>query len=146
MRILKWIYAKMNLALALLIHLGFKKWVSKKGVEAFLSLYAKDQIFPLTHEQRKTFASHSNCINCGLCVSQCEAPISSGGALFYQTFMTPAHVAFSYSRMLSDNFYNQDFLKYCSQCRACEKVCPTGVPLTKIIEFVQVTAERSSRM
>lgn len=135
---MKWIYAKLNLAFALFMHLVWKRWTNYRGANVFLSLYKEDRILHLTSKSRQTFIPHQNCINCGLCVVQCEVTSES----FYQTFMTPAHMIFSYSRSLPELFLNKDFLKYCTSCRGCEKVCPTEVPLTHVIEFVREMTEK----
>ncbi len=134
MKTLKLIYAKVNLALALLIHFVFKKWFKRRGLSHFLSFYKEDRVFPLLAEERLKFPSHSRCIFCGLCVSQCELT----DAHFYEKFLTPATIAFSYTKSLPDVSSNLDFVAHCSSCRACEKVCPTSVPLNSMIQFVKV--------
>lgn len=136
MKTLKLIYAKINLAVALLIHFLFKKWFGKRGLSHFLSAYEKDHVFPLSAQERLKFSSYSNCIFCGLCVSQCELTDSN----FYQKFITPAMIAFSYTKSLPEVSSNIDFVAHCSSCRACEKVCPTSVPLNSILQFVKTHA------
>ena len=136
MKVLKLIYAKVNLALALVIHFAFKKWFQRRGLAHFLSFYEKDRVFPLSSEERLKFSSYSNCVFCGLCVSQCELTDSH----FYQKFLTPANLAFSYTKSLPDVSSNIDFVTHCSSCRSCEKVCPTSVPLNSIIQFVKTHA------
>ena len=129
----KWIYAKINLAMALIFHFTFKKWFQKKGLKQFLTHYEADGIFPVRSQDRENFSAHSNCIFCGLCVSQCEVTDDS----FYKKFSTPANITFSYTRSLPEISLNQDFISSCESCRACEVVCPTGVPLTQISKFVK---------
>ncbi|MBI3018289.1 MAG: 4Fe-4S dicluster domain-containing protein [Deltaproteobacteria bacterium] len=133
MKILKFCYAKINLAVALIIHFSFKKWFQRRGLSHFLSFYKEDRVFPLLSEERAKFSSYSNCIFCGLCVSQCELTDSH----FYEKFLTPANIAFSYTKSLPEVSSNVDFLAHCSSCRSCEKVCPTSVPLNTIIQFVK---------
>ena len=43
------------------------------------------------------------------------------------------------SRYCSSNI---DFVTHCASCRACEKVCPTYVPLNSILQFVKLSANR----
>lgn len=130
---LKWLYAKINLAVAFLLHLLFKRWFRKRGHKEFLEFYSEDRVFPLTVDERKGLAAFGNCIYCGLCVSECREV----SPVFYETFATPATIAFSYSRSLPEISMNADFLSYCPDCSACEKVCPTGVPLNQITGFVK---------
>ncbi len=54
---LKWLYAKSNLALALIFHFAFKKWFQKKGLKQFLENYKSEEI---------NFPSHPHCIFCGM--------------------------------------------------------------------------------
>ncbi len=130
---LKWLYAKFNLAVAFLLHLFFKRWFRKRGLKEFLAFYSKDHVFALTGGERKNNHAFGNCIYCGLCVSECRE-VNPG---FYETFATPAGIAFSYSRSLPEISMNTDFLSYCPDCAACERVCPMGVPLNQIVGFVK---------
>jgi len=136
MKILKLCYANINLAFALVLHFVFKKWFQRRGLSHFLSFYKEDHVFSLSAEERVTFSSHSKCVFCGLCVSQCELT----DAHFYEKFLTPATLAFSYTKSLPEVSSNVDFVAHCSSCRACEKVCPTSVPLNRIIQFVKAHA------
>jgi len=133
MKSLKWLYAKGNLAFALLIHLLYKRWFRKRGLEDFIKNYVDDRLFAISEASRKTFFSQSNCVQCGFCVTACEV----SDPLFYREFMSPSQIAFSYTRSLPEIFTNKDFLSYCRTCRACEEVCPTGVPLDRMITFVR---------
>ena len=38
----KWLYAKLNLAVALLAHLFYKRWFNRRGLQAFLEDYKED--------------------------------------------------------------------------------------------------------
>lgn len=130
---LKWLFAKVNLAIAFVLHFCFKRWFRRRTLKDFLAFYAEDKIFPLTSDERKGLSSFGNCIYCGLCVSECREV----NPVFYETFITPANIAFSYSRSLPEMSLNSDYLSYCPECAACEKVCPTGVKLNQITGFVK---------
>jgi len=130
---LRWLFAKINLAFAVILHFSFKRWFRRRGLKHFLDFYAADRIFALTRDERKKLSSFGNCIYCGLCVSECREM----NPRFYETFITPANIAFSYSRSLPEISRNNDYLSYCPECAACEKVCPTDVPLNQITEFVK---------
>jgi len=130
----KSLYAKINLALALIVHLCFKRWFQKRGLAQFLADYKEDHIFPLALQDRTHWVKYSNCVFCGLCVSQCEMAQKD----FYQKFMIPAILAFSYTRSLPEISLNGDFTAYGEEgCLEGEKVCPTGVPLTQIMKFTK---------
>jgi len=136
MKKMKWIYAKLNLAWALVLHMLFKRWFKKHGLKQFLENYKKDELFALTADERKNYFSLSNCIQCGFCVTACKVK----DPIFYQKFMSPSQIAFSYSRSLPELGHNKDFLSYCQECKACETVCPTGVPFTDILNLIRRTA------
>ena len=133
MREMRWIYAKCNLAVAFVIHMVFMRWFRKRGFREFVQAYGGDRGFPISPAFREAFYEHGNCIQCGFCVTECSVTDPS----FYKTFMSPSQAAFSYSRSLPDIGFNRDFSSYCHSCRACEKICPTGVPLDRVMEFIK---------
>jgi succinate dehydrogenase/fumarate reductase-like Fe-S protein len=132
MKPFKWIYAKCNLAWALVLHVLYKRWFTKHGLEHFLENYKADGIFPISKEVRAHYYTQDRCIGCGLCVIASEV----SDPVFYQRFLTPAALSFSYARSLPDVEANHDFLAYCTDSRACGKVCPTGMPPHQNVEFV----------
>ncbi len=130
---MKWLCAKLNLALALVIHLLWKRWFRRRGLKTFLAQIREDALLTLSHDDRKKVEAHSNCIYCGLCVTQCEMTHPQ----FFQTHQTPASLSFSTLRSLPEISLNLDFIETCPSCKACEKVCPTGVPLVQIGDFIK---------
>ena len=134
---LKWLRAKLNLAWGLILHLLYKRWFQSRGLETFLKEFEAEGLFPLSLAVRERSARFGNCIQCGLCVTACKIK----DPVFFERFHSPAQLAFSYTRSLPELSLNEDYLSYCRDCRNCEKVCPTGVPLQEITELVLQSAK-----
>ena len=133
MRPFKWFYAKLNLAVALVIHVVYKRWFHRRGIKEFLSDYASDRVFPIKSDERKRYAQFGHCIQCGLCA----AVVEKMEPQFYSKFLTPALVASTFTRSLPDVSLNYDFPAKKISMKALEMVCPTGVPLEGILEFLK---------
>jgi succinate dehydrogenase/fumarate reductase-like Fe-S protein len=111
---------------------------NKSGIALFRAHYDADGLPPVSLAEREEMPAFSRCIACGLCdrgeASRIEA---SGGA--YRGVMA---LVLAGSRSMPDyraaaysfSFVNDDVLAQ------KEKVCPTGVPFSRIARFVREKA------
>jgi glycolate oxidase iron-sulfur subunit len=86
------------------------------------------------------------CIHCGLCLTACPTyrtlriePDSPRGRLYLMRGLSEGRVA------ADDELVRH--LDQCLDCRACETVCPAGVPYSKLLEQTrgQLARRRPSR-
>ena len=106
------------------------------GEERFLGAYAGEGLVPTSLEARADAEAASACISCGLCESGCamRSAIPAIRSL-------GLHAAF---RLLgkSDEMlaHSADALAACATCTGCEPLCPTGVPITRLVRLLAARA------
>jgi glycolate dehydrogenase iron-sulfur subunit len=83
----------------------------------------------------------NQCVHCGLCLASCPTFSELGtemdsprGRIFLVKSLAEGRIA------LSDSVVNH--LSLCLDCRACETVCPAGVPYGRLIEAAKAEIER----
>lgn len=83
----------------------------------------------------------NKCVHCGLCLSSCPTYSELGtemdsprGRIFLIKALAEGRIA------LSDSVV--EHLSLCLDCRACEPVCPSGVPYGQLIEAAKAEIER----
>ena len=83
----------------------------------------------------------NQCVHCGLCLAYCPTFAELGtemdsprGRIFLVKSLAEGRIA------LSDSVVNH--LSLCLDCRACETVCPAGVPYGRLIEAAKAEIER----
>jgi heterodisulfide reductase subunit C len=109
---------------------------SGTGEERFLAAYAPEGLAPTPLEARADAEAASACISCGLCDAACplRAAIPAVRSL-------GLHAAFRLcgksDEMLAES---ADHLAACSSCTGCEPLCPTGVPITRIVRALAARA------
>jgi len=102
------------------------------GEERFLANYGAEGLAPTGPEARAAAAAASACISCGLCESGCalRSAIPAVRSL-------GLHSAF---RLLSKSdemrAHGADVLAACVSCTGCEPLCPTGVPITRLVRLL----------
>jgi heterodisulfide reductase subunit C len=99
------------------------------GQERFLANYASEGLAPTSVEERAGAEAASACITCGLCESGCalRAAIPSIRDL-------GLHAAFRlYSKSAEMLGRSGDALSACASCTGCEPLCPTGVPIARLV-------------
>jgi heterodisulfide reductase subunit C len=102
------------------------------GEERFLANYAVERLAPTGEDVRSAAEAASACICCGLCESGCtmRAAIPAARSL-------GLHAAF---RLLSKSdemlALSGDALAACTTCTGCETLCPTGVPITRLVRLL----------
>ncbi len=102
---------------------------SGTGEERFLAAYATEGLAPTTPETLADGEAASACISCGLCDSACalRAAIPSVRAL-------GLHAAFRLCGKSDEMLAaSGDVLAACAGCTGCETLCPTGVPITRLV-------------
>lgn len=93
------------------------------GAERFLENFAGEGMAPLTVAQAAVIEGASRCIQCGLCEAVCPLPVDRWLANSRALDMA-SYAAASMPSMCPDD------------CRRCELICPTGVPIAAIPAFV----------
>lgn len=86
-------------------------------------------------------AGVNTCVHCGLCLSSCPTYAELGtemdsprGRIFLIKALAEGRIA------LTDSVVTH--LSLCLDCRACETVCPSGVPYGQLIEAAKAEIER----
>jgi heterodisulfide reductase subunit C len=99
------------------------------GSERFLASYAPEGLVPTRPEDQRIGEEASACIACGLCETACDlAPaIPSIRAL-------GLHAVFRlYSKSSVELPWASAALDACETCTGCDGICPTGVPISRIV-------------
>jgi succinate dehydrogenase/fumarate reductase-like Fe-S protein len=106
------------------------------GLERFRAAYVAEGLGPTTPEDRAVGEAASACVACGLCELGCEL----AGAV-------PAvralglHAAFRlYSRSGAGLPLAAAALEACAGCAGCDALCPTGVPIARIVRHLRAKA------
>jgi heterodisulfide reductase subunit C len=107
------------------------------GEERFLANYAAEGLAPTGVEAGAAAEAASACIACGLCESACALrsaiPAVRGLGL---------HAAFRlYGKSDEVLARSGDALAACAACTGCEPLCPTGVPITRLVRLLAARAE-----
>src|SRR5258705_2519398 len=83
----------------------------------------------------------NQCVHCGLCLAYCPTFSELGtemdsprGRIFTIKSLAEGRMALSHSAV--------EHLSLCLDCRACETVCPAGVPYGRLIEAAKAEIER----
>ena len=99
------------------------------GLERFLQNYSPEGLAPTTPEERAATEAASACISCGLCESGCALR----GAIPSVRDMG-LHGAFRlYSKSAEMLGRSGDALAACASCTGCQPLCPTGVPIARLV-------------
>lgn len=133
-------YALLGLRAAVLHPLRKLFGAGGDGKERFLQNYAPEGLVPLTPAERDRLQSFSRCIHCGLCDLVCPSAGWKAGA----RLQGPSLVALAYARATPDLPRARaavEALDRCPGCsgaeRACERVCPRGVPIRELLAFAK---------
>lgn len=98
-----------------------------EGLRAFDELYTPDRITALSAEERAGMHRHGDCIACGLCV------VAVRGAVGLPCERLPL----SLTRSIPDLWTARDLDLDAVDWEAAAAVCPTGVPLPAVADFVR---------
>src|SRR6266568_2683521 len=99
------------------------------GLDRFLASYASEGLVPTHPDDRAVGEAASACIGCGLCEVGC------GLATSVPTLRSLGlHAAFRlYGKSSTELPFARDALQACLACQGCDPVCPTGVPIARIV-------------
>ncbi len=134
------IFAKLNLAWALLLHF-LRKPFHKIGYAAFRENYRADRLVPMSTVDKDWLHRFSQCLNCGLCDAICPAL----GTLPRETFPGPSYLVTTLTRSSPDFWAAGVDTSLCEGCRHCESVCPNLVPVKEALEFLEAKALETRR-
>jgi hypothetical protein len=102
------------------------------GVEAFQRLYGRERITPLSAQDRAELPSHGLCVACGLCT------FAAGRAGYLRADRLPSQL----TRTLPELWTSRDLPYDELDWAAGAEVCPMGVPLPAMRDFVRRRLER----
>ena len=104
----------------------------RTGAERFLSSYAGEGLVPTRPEDRSVGEDAAACIACGLCELGCDLAGAPPGVR-----ALGLHAAFRlYSRSAAELRFAADALRACTACAGCDPLCPTGVPISRIVRHL----------
>ena len=78
-------------------------------------------------------ADISKCVHCGLCLQHCPTYLETGNEMESPRGRLHLIGALNEGRLQANAAYSQH-INLCLVCRACENVCPSGVPFGRIME------------
>lgn len=96
------------------------------GVSAFLQLYGRDRITPLSEQDRTELPEHGLCVACGLC------SFAAGRSGYLRADRLPSQLI----RTLPELWTSRDLPYDEVDWQAGAEVCPMGVPLSEMRGFV----------
>ena len=127
-----------NLAQKLVIHYLKKPFRDQEdSLRQVKENYAADGLLTLTAEERLRLPAFETCLSCGLCDAMCS-DLAAAKSLFQGA---PQPTQLVYSTRLWPNLPLAEEIERafsaCGECRDCEAVCPTGVPLRELAAFIR---------
>jgi heterodisulfide reductase subunit C len=134
---------------AALLHLAWRALVAHPlkrlfrqrgtGLERFRAAYVSEGLVPTRVEDRAVGEDASSCIACGLCETGCELARASPAVR-----ALGLHAAFRlYSRSFAALPLAAEALDECAGCTGCDALCPTRVPISRILVHLREAARRA---
>ncbi|WP_242345692.1 4Fe-4S dicluster domain-containing protein [Anaeromyxobacter terrae] len=103
------------------------------GLERFRAAYVAEGLGPTTPEDRAIGEAASACVACGLCELGCELAVAAPAVR-----ALGLHAAFRlYSRSVAELPLATSALAACAGCDGCDALCPTGVPISRIVRHLR---------
>jgi heterodisulfide reductase subunit C len=123
---------------ALVVHPLKRLFRRGSGLDRFRAAYVAEGLVPTRPEDRAAGEAASACISCGLCDTGCELAQA-----------TPAvralglHAAFRlYGRNTPDLPLAAEALDACAGCAGCDALCPTRVPISRVVAHLRAASRR----
>ncbi len=111
------------------------------GLERFSAAYVTEGLVPTRTEDRAAGEAAAACISCGLCELGCDLARASP-----EIRALGLHAAFRlYSRSSTELPLAREALAACAGCAGCDALCPTGVPISRIVSHLHAAAGRAPR-
>ncbi len=108
------------------------------GLERFRAAYVAEGLVPTRPADRAVGEAAAACISCGLCETGCNLAQA-----------TPAvralglHAAFRlYGRSFAELPLAADALDACAGCEGCDALCPTRVPISRVLSHLREISRR----
>src|SRR5512133_473175 len=99
------------------------------GLERFSSAYVSEGLVPTRDVDRRMGEAAAACISCGLCETGCALSGASP-----EVRALGLHAAFRlYPRSATLLPLAREALAACAACSGCEALCPTGVPISRVV-------------
>jgi heterodisulfide reductase subunit C len=108
------------------------------ALERFRAAYVAEGLVPTRPEDREVGLAAAACIACGLCETGCDLAGATP-----EVRALGLHAAFRlYSRSIVDLPLAQGALDACAGCAGCDALCPTGVPISRVVAHLRAAARR----
>jgi succinate dehydrogenase/fumarate reductase-like Fe-S protein len=108
------------------------------GIDRFRAAYVSEGLVPTRPDDREIALAASACIACGLCETGCEL---AGAAPAVRAL--GLHAAFRfYAKSFADLPLTAGALDACVGCAGCDALCPTRVPISRVVAHLAAQARR----
>jgi heterodisulfide reductase subunit C len=109
------------------------------GLERFEAAYVAEGLVPTRPEDRAVAEEAAACVACGLCETCCDLSAAAPAVR-----ALGLHATFRlYARSFADLPLAAEALEQCAACTGCEAICPTGVPISRIVSHLRTAARRA---
>src|SRR5512132_3768002 len=99
------------------------------GLERFRAAYVSEGLAGVTPEDREARAGAARCISCALCETGCDLARATP-----EVRALGLHAVFRlYTRNPADLRHAREPLAACAGCAGCDALCPTGVPISRVL-------------
>jgi succinate dehydrogenase/fumarate reductase-like Fe-S protein len=106
------------------------------GLERFRAAYVPEGLVPTRPEDRAAGEAASACIACGICETGCDL---AGAPPAVRAL--GLHAAFRlYARSAAGLPLAREALLACAGCAGCDALCPTGVPIARVLAHLRAAA------
>ncbi len=99
------------------------------GFDRFQAIFAEDRLAPTSAVDREVSLLASRCTGCGLCEACCHLAATAPSL---RALGLPAAFRLV-GRTGGDLAGARDLLDACQACAGCKAVCPTGVPIGRVV-------------